>query len=118
MWTFAGGFFNEFESASDCCIREVMEETGIDISNECPVNPMTVLSSRTRDPRGWVVDCPFFIRVAKELPCVANDDAEEARWFTIEEVDKMQLAFDHILTWRYVRSHFYFTRRMGNANNW
>ena len=99
QWCFPGGFFNQFESARDCCIREVMEETGIDISTKCPPRPFNTISNKDRDPRGWIIDCPFLIFTPREEIVEGHDDAEEARWFTFEEVDNMQLAFDHNLTW-------------------
>lgn len=99
QWCFPGGFFNQFESARDCCIREVMEETGIDISKRCPHRPFDVISDKDRDPRGWVIDCPFLIQLDEEVPCKAQDDAEKIGWFTFKEVDRMPLAFDHNMTW-------------------
>lgn len=98
-WCFPGGFFNQFESAFDCCVREVIEETGIDISKQCPNQPFRIASDKDRDPRGWVIDCPFLIQLDEEVPIKAGDDAQEARWFTFDEVSEMELAFDHNLSW-------------------
>lgn len=106
MWCFPGGFFNQFESARDCCIREVKEETGIDISKECPNRPFNVISNKERDPRGWVVDCPFVINLPDTPVCKGQDDAVEAEWVDIRTVDGMFLAFDHADTWRYIRLLF------------
>jgi 8-oxo-dGTP diphosphatase len=102
-WAFPGGFFNQFESARECCIREVKEETGIDIRYWCPDVPLNVISNKDRDPRGWVIDCPFLINIGEEIPCKGNDDAAEAMWFYHEDVDKIDLAFDHKDTWDIAR---------------
>lgn len=107
LWAFPGGFFNQFESARNCCIREVLEETGIDISGFCPSRPINVISNATRDPRGWVIDCPFYIRLPDDFNvenCKGQDDAVEAKWFHYKEVDKMKLAFDHNATYASIRN--------------
>lgn len=107
MWCFPGGFFNQFESATDCLAREVMEETGINIRADCyNTSPLMVISNKDRDPRGWVIDCPFFIRMPCIRPCKANDDALEAKWFDVDDVDFTPLAFDHDETWKHIRLHF------------
>ena len=103
QWCFPGGFFNQFEDARTCCIREVKEETDINISDCCDYQPFDVISNKDRDPRGWVIDCPFLIQLDKEPQGMAGDDASEIGWFTFEEVDKMKLAFDHNLTYAHAR---------------
>jgi len=104
QWCFPGGFFNQFEDARACCIREVAEETGMDVSRHCAYQPFDVISNKDRDPRGWVIDCPFLIQLDKEPQGMAGDDASEIGWFTFEEVKHMILAFDHNLTFAHAIS--------------
>jgi len=95
LYALPGGFFNQYESARDACIREVMEETGIDISISCPKKPFDVISKEFRDPRGWVISVPFLIHLRENVELKAGDDATEAKWFELSAIDFLILAFDH-----------------------
>ncbi|MCH5242787.1 MAG: NUDIX hydrolase [Muribaculaceae bacterium] len=88
-WAFPGGFINIDESAEDAAIRELKEETGLEIST---VEQLKAYSTPNRDPRERVITIAFIAEsTIKDVK--GGDDAKEARWFDISTLPP--LAFDH-----------------------
>ena len=88
-WAFPGGFVNIDESAENAAIRELKEETGLEISI---VKQLKAYSKPDRDPRERVITIAF-IAESKIKEVMGGDDAKEARWFDISNLPS--LAFDH-----------------------
>ena len=88
-WAFPGGFININESAEDAAIRELKEETGVEISK---VEQLKAYSKPERDPRERVITIAF-LAFSNDKKVKGNDDAKEARWFDISNLPP--LAFDH-----------------------
>ena len=88
-WAFPGGFINIDESAEDAAIRELKEETGMEIST---VEQLKAYSTPNRDPRERVITIAF-IAESQIKEVKGGDDAKEARWFDISTLPP--LAFDH-----------------------
>ncbi len=92
-WAFPGGFLNMDETAEQCAIRELKEETGI---GNIKLRQLGAFSGVDRDPRGRVISVVFYTVVKMEdADPVAGDDAAGARWFRTGDVPP--LAFDHDL---------------------
>lgn len=89
MWAFPGGFMRMDETAEQCAVRELKEETGMEVRY---LKQLGTFSGVNRDPRERVVTIAFYT-LAQHAEVRGGDDASKARWFTIEEVP--QLAFDH-----------------------
>ena len=70
------------ESIEQTAERELLEETGI---NGLALTPVGFFSKPGRDPRGWVVTRTFLAQTESELPAKAADDAQDARWFDLEQ---------------------------------
>ena len=90
-WAFPGGFMNMDETAEQCAVRELAEETGV---GPFHVEQLTTVSAVDRDPRERTVSV-VFLAVARKAACLvsAGDDARSAEWFPWNEVPP--LAFDH-----------------------
>ena len=89
-WAFPGGFMNMDETADQCAIRELEEETGLKVST---VYQIGTYSKVDRDPRGRTITVAYIAIIDSPLEVKGQDDAERAEWFSIDELPK--LAFDH-----------------------
>jgi len=94
-WALPGGFMNMDETAADCAIRELEEETGLKVEN---VKQIGAYSAIDRDPRGRTVGVAYLTRIAQALPVKGQDDAAKAAWFPLNQLPP--LAFDHDLIMR------------------
>ena len=89
-WAFPGGFLNMDESADQCAIRELEEETGLKVS---AVYQIGTYSKVDRDPRGRTITVAYIAIIDSPLEVQGRDDAANAEWFPISNLP--ELAFDH-----------------------
>jgi len=90
-----GGFINEGEFAEDAAIREVKEETSLDIELE---NILGVYSDPSRDPRGHIMSTVFIGKISDKSDNkepIAGDDAATTKWVDLESIEEETLGFDH-----------------------
>ncbi|HKU82473.1 MAG TPA: NUDIX hydrolase [Candidatus Nitrosocosmicus sp.] len=95
MMVLPGGFINEGERAEDAAIREVKEETSLDIVLD---NILGVYSDPSRDPRGHIMSTVFIGKISdnsdKKEP-IAGDDAATTKWVDLVSIEEEQFGFDH-----------------------
>lgn len=89
-WAFPGGFMNMDETADQCAIRELEEETGLKVST---VYQIGTYSKVNRDPRGRTITVAYIAIIDSPLEVQGRDDAAKAEWFPISDLP--ELAFDH-----------------------
>jgi len=93
-WALVGGFVKDNEALIDAVNRELTEETGINVSYLEQL--YTFGDNVARDPRFHVISVAYFALVnSTSLTLVPDTDAEDAKWFGIDEIP--ELAFDHQL---------------------
>ncbi len=87
-----GGYLEEDESLEQTAVRELKEETGLDVVRK---EQFRTYSAPGRDPRGPCVSTVFLCEVSGTP--VAGDDAKGIRVIGLDEIDalKDELAFDH-----------------------
>jgi 8-oxo-dGTP diphosphatase len=88
-WALPGGFVDEGEPLHKACIREVKEETGLEVDLS---EQFFTYSDPARDPRKHTIST-VFIGWAEGEP-KGSDDAAEARTFPVAELPS-ELCFDH-----------------------
>jgi ADP-ribose pyrophosphatase YjhB (NUDIX family) len=102
-WALPGGFLEQNETVTDCCVREILEETGIDLlNNKCEkAFNIGIYDKPDRDPRQRVISmlsvatiCYHWIEVG-DITFEPGDDAIECKWVNINELNEINLAFDH-----------------------
>jgi bifunctional NMN adenylyltransferase/nudix hydrolase len=102
LFAMAGGFLNSTEPIRHCAIRELIEETGIELSYkelDKSIKDCRIFDDPDREPRGRMISHTFFFDLqTQELPKIkAADDASAALWFPLKDLDKIrsQFAGDH-----------------------
>jgi len=93
-WALPGGFIDPGETPIQAALRELVEETGVELS----AMPELVGEFREpyRDPRmehtwSWA----FKMHVDDRAATTAGDDASATEWVAINELKNLPLAFDH-----------------------
>lgn len=85
MLGYAWWVLQKGEDVIDSARRELCEETGID---DAYVKLVGVYGEPGRDPRGWVISSTYMALMnARACHLKAGDDAQDARWFTVELTD-------------------------------
>ncbi len=101
MWAVPGGFVDQKEWVRDAALRELREETGLSLSDEEAVACLTaekVFDDPWRSARGRTITHGFRFDIPGSLPPVKGaDDAQDARWWPVSELDKLRGQFleDH-----------------------
>ena len=91
-WALPGGFMEMDETIEHCAVRELQEETGLQV-NEADLCMVGVYSKPGRDPRGRTVTVAYSVHLEGCCEVNGGDDAAEARWFSLDALPP--LAFDH-----------------------
>ncbi len=111
-WSLPGGFqessskrgetFETSETLIDAAIRELKEETGLDLFQYKNLfKKIGIFEGQNRDPRNnkesWSASTAFLISLPENLSSKvkAGDDAADAEWIPLKELKNYQLAFDH-----------------------
>lgn len=91
-WCFPGGFMDMDETPEVAVVRELKEETGLQLQYVVQVGAFGALE---RDPRHRTITIAY-MSVLKDTPAAVKgaDDAAEAKWFSLSNLP-LRLAFDH-----------------------
>lgn len=89
-WALPGGFVDLDETLEKACIRELEEETGLQVEK---MQQFRAYDAIDRDPRHRTISVVYSVQLAGKMPVKGNDDAAQARWFSIDDLP--ELAFDH-----------------------
>ena len=92
-WSVPGGFVKDNEGLKTAAYRELKEETGV-VAKDLE-QLYTFGEDINRDPRFRVISVAYFGTVIpSKMNLHATTDAEDAKWFRIEEIE--ELPYDHI----------------------
>lgn len=93
-WILPGGFCQPNETVEDTAKRELLEETNV---SGVDLKLIGVYSEPGRDPRGWIISNTYMALI-NNLECELRTDEEawEAKWFALDELDSLNIGFDHL----------------------
>ena len=92
MWALPGGFVEDDEELEAAAIRELEEETGLNVP---AMTQLHTFGKVGRDPRGRTVSATYYAFTdAAKQEVKGADDAAHAEWVNIKDIKKM--AFDHM----------------------
>ncbi len=84
-----GGKIENGESSRDAVIREVKEETDLDVV-KCML--LNIYAGKTRDPRG---PSESFAYVCECIGDVTSSDEGRVSWHSLNDIKKLNIGFDH-----------------------
>ncbi|MDO5848623.1 MAG: NUDIX hydrolase [Methanobrevibacter sp.] len=90
-WALPGGFVDYGETVENAAIREAKEETSIDVELQQLIN---VYSNPNRDSRRHTVTVAY-TAIGNFNDAKAADDAADIKIFRFDEIENIDLAFDH-----------------------
>ena len=102
LWAIPGGFLEARERLLQGAIRELKEETGLDVADKALVEALrasAVFDHPDRSQRGRIITHAYWFDLTlPALPAVAGaDDAAQARWFPVAELAEAEMFEDHFV---------------------
>jgi len=85
-WSFAGGALEEKEKPVEGILREIKEETQLDVEK---LKPFTVFSYTNKDDDSVVMIC--YTCIAKNPDVIINWEHDDYKWVTKDEALKMDM---------------------------
>lgn len=106
-WALPGGFVRceggptgQGEDLDEAARRELLDETRLPVGGaQTPLVQVHVFGAADRDPRARVISVAYLAVVKPELAAFvrAGSDAAGVQWWSVSDLKKVTLAFDHAL---------------------
>lgn len=90
---FPGGYVLEHERARETVIRELKEETNVEVDY---LEQLYTFTRVDRDPRGRIITIAYYALVnPSKFEIKADTDADTVQWVAVNSLSRKDLAFDH-----------------------
>src|SRR5690606_27792938 len=93
-WALPGGHVDTGAAVRTAAARELAEETGLGLDDDALVE-LGAWHAPGRDPRGRYVTVAYRADLPHRATATAADDAADARWWPVDALDDLDIAFDH-----------------------
>ncbi|GAA4081941.1 NUDIX hydrolase [Zhongshania borealis] len=93
-WGLPGGFIDPAadNTLEQCAIRKLKEKTNV---TPPYMEQLYSVGNNKRDPRNWSISICYFSLIAYQDCTPGITSVSDAAWFPVENLDKVDLAFDH-----------------------
>jgi ADP-ribose pyrophosphatase YjhB (NUDIX family) len=95
QWAIPGGMVDPGETAPAALVRELREETGVDLRH---LEPEILARTYIHDPRNsdeaWVCSTVALHHLPNAVTATAGDDATHARWWPLNDLNELRHALD------------------------
>lgn len=97
-WSFPSGFVDRGEKVEDAAVREVWEETGLDVQ----IGPLIGLYSHAEDP----VVLAVYIAISKRSEPIAGPETQAVCWFPTNKLPSLPFHHDAriLADWRSIKA--------------
>ncbi len=101
LWALPGGFLDPGERLLNACLRELEEETQLNVPAavlKSAIKRQAVYDDPHRSARGRTITHAFYIELEPNAPLPtikASDDAKDARWVPLNQLAPQQMFEDH-----------------------
>ena len=94
FWALPGGFVDlkKDPDIHTTARRKLISKTGVDAPL---LEQVSTIGNAQRDPRHWSITTLYMALIPYAPTAGFIEAVNEARWFPIEEIEQLQLAFDH-----------------------
>lgn len=88
-WAAPGGYINKSinESVEDCCVREIKEETGIDVE----ITKKIYILRWDNKIKGRKEEIHFFLCKPKSEDVIVDNEVSDAKWVDLVELNNLEL---------------------------
>ncbi|MGW4487432.1 NUDIX domain-containing protein [Amycolatopsis sp. NPDC004368] len=94
-WAIPGGMVDPGETAARALVRELREETGVDLAGMDPEILMrTYVEDWRNTDHAWASSTVALYRIEEPVPATAGDDAAAARWCPFADLDGLAAAIE------------------------
>lgn len=96
-WALPGGFVDNGESARNAAIREVAEETSVQLDSEAALVFRGIVDDPRNSKSSWIETSAYLFLASEHSPATAKDDAIDAKWFSLDDLPPLYASHDEIL---------------------
>ncbi|SBW17021.1 NUDIX hydrolase [Candidatus Protofrankia californiensis] len=97
QWAMPGGMVDPGETVPQALVRELREETGVDLTGAVPVVLARVYVDDPRNTdHAWIASTVAFFQVAVPVRPQAGSDARDAGWFPFPDIGGLRTAIHTI----------------------
>src|SRR5690606_1523842 len=93
-WALPGGHVDTGEAVRTAAARELAGGTGLGLDDDALIE-LGAWHAPGRDPRGRYVTVAYRADLPHRATATAADDATDARWWPVDALDGLDIAFDH-----------------------
>lgn len=95
VWAIPGGMVDPGETAPKTLVRELLEETGIDLAgHRATILARTYVDDWRNTDHAWVSSTVALYELDEQIAATAGDDAADAKWWPFADLDQLTQALE------------------------